>query len=422
MEKNIKKFWIVIIGTILGVTLILSRFTNIFSNKTSCVKYDEFLYMPVNFDVLFCGSSHMIEGINPMAIWDNYGITSYNLGNHASQIAVSYYTLLNAIDYTNPKVVVLDLYTIGYESKLSDNLSYLHTTLDAFPMSKNKLRAINDLCNDLEDKLGFCFPIVAYHNNWSTLYADNFKEYAHKTFKRGAELYYTVVPNLEKPAIPDTKERYHNRTISMDYLDKIVELCRERGIELLLVTIPCMQNTEGLVANNYAYDLSNQNEHVEYIDLMSMDIVDYNYDFMDEVGHLNFSGAAKVSAFVGDYLRESYKLVDYRTNDAFGIWRDDYEKYFSIISNDMCKSMNIYAQLLIMSDSNYKCNIVLKDNGIYEDALFKNLTNNIHNKTIEIDEKLDRDCIISVYNSKNDELIGKFSYVIKEDKTIMRVD
>ena len=33
-------------------------------------------------DVIFAGSSHMLNGVLPMKLWENYGFTSYNIGQH----------------------------------------------------------------------------------------------------------------------------------------------------------------------------------------------------------------------------------------------------------------------------------------------------------------------------------------------------
>ena len=63
-------------------------------------------------DVLFLGSSHCVTSFDPQVLYDEYGITSYNLGSGAQSIMVSYYWLEEALRYQSPKVVVLDTYML----------------------------------------------------------------------------------------------------------------------------------------------------------------------------------------------------------------------------------------------------------------------------------------------------------------------
>ena len=42
-------------------------------------------------DVIFAGSSHMLNGVLPMKLWENYGFTSYNIGQHGQRLNMTYY-------------------------------------------------------------------------------------------------------------------------------------------------------------------------------------------------------------------------------------------------------------------------------------------------------------------------------------------
>ena len=93
---------------------IMIFFGIIFLQKTtmrdsSGFKYRPFLQEDTEYDVLFFGTSHVINGIFPMQLWNDYGITSYNFGGHANSLAMAYWTMVNAVEYHKPKVAVLDL-------------------------------------------------------------------------------------------------------------------------------------------------------------------------------------------------------------------------------------------------------------------------------------------------------------------------
>ena len=60
-------------------------------------------------DVLFLGTSHMLNSIIPMELWDHFGLTSYNMAIRNGRIPTDYWILKNALHYSKPKVVVIDI-------------------------------------------------------------------------------------------------------------------------------------------------------------------------------------------------------------------------------------------------------------------------------------------------------------------------
>jgi hypothetical protein len=65
--------------------------------KASDFKYANFFEQDEDFDVLFFGTSHVINGIFPMELWNDYGIVSYNFGGHGNEIATSYWDNIDAV-------------------------------------------------------------------------------------------------------------------------------------------------------------------------------------------------------------------------------------------------------------------------------------------------------------------------------------
>ena len=121
---------------------ILGRLTDLMERKDSRSKYADFFEQKDNFNVLFMGTSHVINAVQPMELWDDYGIVSYNLGGHANRIATTYWTMENALDYTTPDLVVIDTFSVSNKMKCYDVFSYIHLSLDAFPLSPTKIKAV----------------------------------------------------------------------------------------------------------------------------------------------------------------------------------------------------------------------------------------------------------------------------------------
>ena len=139
-----------IIGCLLTICLtigLLASVTDLTERKASDSKYADF-FQDRDYDVLFMGTSHVINGVFPMELWNEYGITSYNFGGHSNQIPTTYWVMENALDYVTPKVIVIDCLTLSSEHKCAEEFSFLHLSMDAFPLSLTKIRAIWDLLDD----------------------------------------------------------------------------------------------------------------------------------------------------------------------------------------------------------------------------------------------------------------------------------
>ena len=116
---------------------------NLTKRKNSNAKIADFFYQE-EFDVLFFGSSHMLNGIFPMQLWNDYGIVSYNMANYGERLVLSYYNLLLALEQTNaPKLVVIDTYMVHHTDKLNKvKRVESHYTLDSYPISYTKYLTI----------------------------------------------------------------------------------------------------------------------------------------------------------------------------------------------------------------------------------------------------------------------------------------
>ena len=99
--KILKRIFSIVV-VLLIVMVGLYRLAVLTERKDSQFKYKPFYQQKENFDVLFMGSSHVINGIFPMELWRDYGIVSYNFGGHANSLAISYWQMVNAFDYTTP--------------------------------------------------------------------------------------------------------------------------------------------------------------------------------------------------------------------------------------------------------------------------------------------------------------------------------
>lgn len=336
---------------------ILSGLGQLTVRKDSQIKYQEFFDEEEDFDVLFLGSSHMMNAVYPMELWDDYGIVSYNLGGHASTLCVSYWMLQNALDYTTPEVVVIDCMGISNDYKVHSVYEYLHQTFDAFPLSLNKVRAVLDLVGDSQEGAGdkrsrqmeILWNFTTYHNRWSELDQSDFEIIP--STEKGAEMRIAVATPNEIPEVaPGAK--YEGDDYGLQYLIRLIEDCKARGIEVLLTFVPFPADERRMMECNAIYDIAKEYD-LHYINFMAEDVVDFTTDCYDSNSHLNASGARKVTDYLGSYLVEHYGVEDHRDDPAFADWYEDHEAYAAYKLEQLIANDRGYRYLMMLSDEDY---------------------------------------------------------------------
>ncbi len=313
----------------LGLCLIVVGLSRVFERKTSAQMYDAFFEAEENFDVLFLGTSHTSNGVLPLQLWKEQGIGSYNMAGHGNQLATTYWVLVNALDYTDPRVVVLDLSYLSENQKTSlVSVNQTHVSLDAIPFSWNKIRMVNDLFDTAGEKAEFLADFIIYHDRWSELTAEDF-HYQPLSYKGAVPGYSVAVPQAAVKL--DRSEVCGSDTVGVEYLRKILNLCKARDIDVVLTYLPFPASGDKQREANLGYEIADACE-VPYLNFLDMDVVDYDTDCLDADSHLNLSGAVKVTRYLGEYLRENYDLPDRRCDAEYASWQQEADKFAQSIS------------------------------------------------------------------------------------------
>ena len=168
--KKTDKILLVILSLCL-IIVIISSLSYVFKGNHG-LSWELFYEYADDIDVLFLGNSHAADYV-PMELWEQYGVTSYNLASSGVPMPVTYWTLMNALDYASPKLVVLDCYALEHPDKTS-SLAFTQAALDGFRLGPTKLKAVYDLSTDNDeisekDRLGLFWPFGSYHDRWKSL-------------------------------------------------------------------------------------------------------------------------------------------------------------------------------------------------------------------------------------------------------------
>lgn len=289
-----------------------------------------------SLDVLFMGSSHMLNAVSPIQLWEEQGIPSNNLGVNGQVLPVTYYALQEALRYQKPKVIVLDVYKVVQDS-LIDSKGSLHATLDGMSWGFPKVQAAFDLLPHGE-RAEFLLDIIVYHDRWKLVTGEDFLPA--DTTEKGAQALFTVEQPYAGWEVLSVEETAPPAQVEIDYLEKIIDLCEKEGIPLLLVAVPYTTpeqddlSRQAVVNGMAAYAAE---KGIPYLNLMhrtgEMDF-DFSTDMAD-MYHVNWRGMEKVTALLGEYLAQNYDLPDRRGEAHYAAWEDALAEYHAYLEEQI---------------------------------------------------------------------------------------
>lgn len=318
-------------------------------------------------DVLMIGTSVPATGFCPQVLYDNYGITAYNLGSTRQSVLVSYYWLKEALRFQKPKVVMFDtkfLFERNPGDPFNSTEASIRKSMDYMQWSSVKQEAVKDICerDKSQTYLSYVFPLLRYHDRWEELdELDMLSEGSLSNDLKG----YILLPQYGRKSFDtyvqsNTEERCEMVPLMREYLDKIVQLCDEEGIELVLMTFPETGMTDGV--NNTLSEYAAQ-KGLDYYNLCEDSLFNSIGAHLPEeniVGHENFLGAQKMTNYVGRILSEKYQ-VQPRVSEKWEITREPYQRMIKDCELNYCDGLNDFLSKL--SDENYTVFVSVVEGG-----------------------------------------------------------
>lgn len=305
---NSKKF-MRIISFMMGLLILILTFSailkkggNVYDAAAVENKINEIVKEKADsMDVLFLGDSECYSSFSPLLMWSEHGYTSFVCATSAQRLCDTYAILRNAFKTQSPKLVVLETNCI-YRNQEQVN---------------NGDKVMNYLVKKV--------PVFKNHSKWKhfSLKLINNRDVKKNGNQKGFKLRTAVKPYMGGEYMHKTDEVKDIPELSKKYLDKITELCKQNGAELILVS--------SLSPKNWNYEKHNGVEKwaaVHNIDYLDMNLVnnsigiDWTRDTKDGGDHLNYEGAKKVTYYIGDYFKENYFLEDHREESDNFTWKN----------------------------------------------------------------------------------------------------
>ena len=289
----------------------------------------EFYEEKMDHDVIFIGDCEVYENFSPAVLWQEYGINSYIRGSAEQLMWQSYYLLEETLKYEKPDVVVFNVLAMEFNEPQME--SYNRMTLDGMKWSMSKVNDIKASMMEDESFIEYVFPILRYHSRITDLCADDFK-YMFKRPQVSYNGYYMRVDVLPVENLPTPRPMmdYQFGDNAYKYLDMMTELCKNEGVELVLIKAPSVYpywypQWDEQIAK---YAQENGLDYYNFLNVTDDIGIDYNTDTYDAGLHLNLSGAEKLSKYFGEILSSKYGLEN-RLSDAelSAIWDEKIKAY-----------------------------------------------------------------------------------------------
>lgn len=287
-----------------------------------------------SISVLFLGSSQIMTAVSPMQLYNETGITSYNMGTEQQNLVSSYYLLKEALRYQTPQVVVLEtwfLFPYNTSFLLNSSEEFVRKPIDYMKWSSNKLEFIQTVCSlDATHSFsGYVFPFLRFHSRWNDLTPEDFTyAFEDKTNpSRGFCITTNTIPQTFQGLILSDPSNCAEPLETMkQYFDKIVSLCNKNNITLVLMKTPRGDGSFGEGYHNCVQTLATENQLV-FLDFNEKWLFDkINFDCSTDctdVSHVNYFGAEKITDYLSDYLVSNFTLKDQRENPNYSNWNDD---------------------------------------------------------------------------------------------------
>lgn len=321
MKKLLKNTLIVIFTILITLCLISKISFYVRPTDTDGVysQIETFHSLPENtIEVIAYGSSHVFRGLNTMEMYKQYGIGAYNYSWNWQKINTAKMFIEDSLLTQKPKVILIETYMINRvldDVDMNPEIYYSRYIKD-----KNAKFSFLKQCFgfNAERYLTYCFPILAFHDNWNTLNENSYKELSIDSIY-SKEMGFSPNNDVMKVDIPDYQnfEQLPLSESAISVLDDIVKICDKNNIEIVFYLSPFSWEFNYSDATR-KYAEENGCGYIDLFEKYNETGLNEESDFADE-DHLNTSGSKKVANYLGKYLKEKYDLTDMRESSE-NIW------------------------------------------------------------------------------------------------------
>lgn len=328
---------ILVIGC-LFVTSTIMRPNKIVMPEDTTTKVDGFYALDENtLDVLLLGTSHTYFGFNPSILWKETGLSSYVFAGECQPIEITYHYLEEALKTQNPSLVILDLFGVSNTTESCKTEGIYRVNIEDLKLSRTKIKAYQELDN--QSLLENIMDVSIYHDRLEDVTLDDFQRVFTRQFNNnfGFTLGFTYEKIVRDRELLEVNQMTKPTEEKWEAFLKIVELCKNKDIPLLLVKTPYYIEAEDAEIYEYVWEYADLNE-IDYIDFNKLTKeLNYVFDVDGDLWHANARGSKKLTDYLSMYLKENYSIESKTSvyDDAYNALYSKTEYALFNLENDL---------------------------------------------------------------------------------------
>ena len=290
------------------------------------------------FEVMFFGPSHAYAAFSPLEIWEEIGVKSYVFATQQQPLWATCAYIKEALKTQSPSLIVVECRMAFGDKEYyaqGDDWGVTYSYMDDIPLSWNKVQLAWHSAPDLEGKTSALFNFMRYHDRWKDLRREDltFRRSQARDPYKGFVMLDPQEEDRPRPAIETVTQSAPLLAKNQRWLEEIIRLCQDKGVDLWLVKSPsnleleekAMLNTVEATAGKYGVFFHDFNEDYDSIGL--------NETMFFDAHHLDAQGASRFSRYFADVLASA--RPDLKTDWADPIWAADLKTYKAALAERM---------------------------------------------------------------------------------------
>lgn len=278
------------------------------------------------YDDIFVGTSHGLSAINPKIVDQVTGRKSTNICMPDEHIIDSYFLVKEACRFHKPKRIIYELDPSYWSTRQNDGANSVYIYKE-FPLSKVKMEYFNQKIKNMDARVTLA-PWFYYRNKISQFVdtlrmklSEPYKNYDVEPLNSGAQQY-TKEGYMYQEANPNADKGSSNiilwnqdkiLEVEKKYFLKLVNFCKEKKIELVVITTPVPQETLELYSQTFEkaheyYNKMMEKYQVRFYDFNFIKLNGFNRSikgYLDYEGHMSGELGNEFSKRLGDFLQSN---------------------------------------------------------------------------------------------------------------------
>lgn len=233
-----------------------------------------------NADVLVLGPSSANHHYNCKILEDSLEMTAYNAGRDGQNIVYAAMVLTANMERKAPKKVILDMSGVMLDGSWNSHLS----DMNCYYGISNQVDSIIEDVSNWQDILKLHLNLYRYNNTWPWIV----NGYLAKT-QEDLNGYRPMPVQNGKMKSSVSKSHFKADSVDMKYLNSIVGACKNRHIDLLICSSPCLR-VDGGNFHQFMKDYCSK-KGLRYLDWNGDTTYINHPELFYDMSHLNSIGA-----------------------------------------------------------------------------------------------------------------------------------